>query len=170
MCLPILKFFQRNIANTILILIYLESMTSIVVKKWVHRLTAQRITTIRDMSKQRVKKVGKGQQAEKVEQVLPGAVSVGKNGTVNIKIQAKPGAKHNNITEITDDVVGVAISAPPVEGEANTELVKYLASILGVRKSDVSLDRGAKSRHKTVIVAGITMESVLDKLKTEMIS
>lgn len=37
--------------------------------------------------------------------------------------------------------MGVAISAPPVEGEANTELVKYLASILGMRKSDVSLDR-----------------------------
>ena len=42
---------------------------------------------------------------------------------------------------ITDDSVGIQISAPPVEGEANTELVKYLASVLGVRKSDVTLDR-----------------------------
>jgi hypothetical protein len=37
--------------------------------------------------------------------------------------------------------VGVQINAPPVEGEANTELVKYMAAVLGVRKSDVSLDR-----------------------------
>lgn len=37
--------------------------------------------------------------------------------------------------------MGVQINAPPVEGEANTELVKYLASVLGLRKSDVSLDK-----------------------------
>lgn len=49
--------------------------------------------------------------------------------------------KINFFIDISDDAVGVAISAPPVEGEANTELVKYLASVLGTRKSDVSLDR-----------------------------
>ena len=42
---------------------------------------------------------------------------------------------------ITDEAVGVAIAAPPQEGEANAELVKYLASILCLRKSDVTLDR-----------------------------
>lgn len=42
---------------------------------------------------------------------------------------------------ITDDSVGIQISAPPMEGEANAELVKYLASVLGVRKSDVIIDR-----------------------------
>lgn len=42
---------------------------------------------------------------------------------------------------IEEEGVGVQISAPPVEGAANTELVKYLASVLGLRKSDVSLER-----------------------------
>jgi len=37
--------------------------------------------------------------------------------------------------------VGVQINAPPVEGEANTELIKYMAAVLGLRKSDISLDR-----------------------------
>lgn len=44
-------------------------------------------------------------------------------------------------TDISDEAVGIAISAPPMEGEANVELVKYLASIFQLRKSDVSLDR-----------------------------
>lgn len=44
-------------------------------------------------------------------------------------------------TDISDEAVGIAISAPPMEGEANAELVKYLASIFELRKSDVSLDR-----------------------------
>jgi uncharacterized protein YggU (UPF0235/DUF167 family) len=37
--------------------------------------------------------------------------------------------------------VSVQISAPPVEGEENTELVKCMATVLGLRKSDVSLDK-----------------------------
>lgn len=43
------------------------------------------------------------------------------------------------IAGITSEGVGVQINAPPTEGEANTELVKYMASVLGVRKGDVSL-------------------------------
>lgn len=73
---------------------------------------------------------------------------------------AKPGAKQNaitgtktkiwrrplffiswNFTGITDEGVGIQINAPPTEGEANTELVKYVASVLGLRKSDIMLDK-----------------------------
>ncbi|KYQ58633.1 UPF0235 protein C15orf40 like protein [Trachymyrmex zeteki] len=97
-----------------------------------------------------------------------GPVVLNKDGNVAIKIQAKPGAKCNNVTDISDETVGIAISAPPTEGEANAELVKYLASIFGVRKSDVSLDRGSRSRQKVVIVSGITTDQVLTKLKGEM--
>jgi len=43
--------------------------------------------------------------------------------------------------DIGNEAVGVQINAPPVEGEANTELVKYMAAVLGLRKSDISLDK-----------------------------
>nr|CAD7412237.1 unnamed protein product [Timema poppensis] len=42
---------------------------------------------------------------------------------------------------VSGEAVGVQIAAPPMEGEANAELVKFMAAVLGVRKSDVSLDR-----------------------------
>ena len=42
---------------------------------------------------------------------------------------------------INDKGVGIQIAAPPVEGEANTELVKYMSKVLGLKKSDVSLDK-----------------------------
>lgn len=45
------------------------------------------------------------------------------------------------LVDISEDGVGVQINAPPMEGEANAELVKYLASVLGVRKNDVTLDK-----------------------------
>lgn len=43
--------------------------------------------------------------------------------------------------DVSSDGVGVQIAAPPVDGEANTELLKYLASVLDLRKSEISLDK-----------------------------
>jgi uncharacterized protein len=61
-------------------------------------------------------------------------------------------------------MLDVRIDAPPVDGEANAELVSFIAEVLsirpgllqqllGVRKSDVSLVSGAKSRQKTLLIA-----------------
>lgn len=122
----------------------------------------------REMSKQRSARNAKAPRAASTGDPSTGPVVLDKDGNVAIKIQAKPGAKCNNITDISDEAVGIAISAPPTEGEANAELVKYLASIFGVRKSDVSLDRGSRSRQKVVVVTGITTDQVLAKLKGEM--
>lgn len=122
----------------------------------------------REMSKQRPAKGAKAPKTASSDDPSTGPVVLNKAGNVTIKIQAKPGAKCNSITDISDEAVGIAISAPPTEGEANAELVKYLASIFGVRKSDVSLDRGSRSRQKVVVVSGITTDQVLAKLKGEM--
>lgn len=91
-----------------------------------------------------------------------------KKGNFAIKILAKPGSKQNGITGIEPEGVGVQINAPPVEGEANTELVKYIASVLGLRKSDVSLDRGSRSRQKILLVtaSGLSKEHILSKLQS----
>lgn len=43
--------------------------------------------------------------------------------------------------DISIDGVGVQINAPPTDGEANAELIKYLSKVLGLRKSDLTLDR-----------------------------
>jgi uncharacterized protein len=61
------------------------------------------------------------------------------------------------------------ISAPPIDGEANTELVKYLAKSLNLRKSDVTLDRGSKSRQKTVVLEKgvLNVDAVMTLLKKE---
>lgn len=103
-----------------------------------------------------------------VNEAPKGPVSVNKDGNVSIKVQAKPGAKHNSITGMSEDAVSVAISAPPVEGEANTELVKYLSSVLGLKKSSVQLDKGSKSRQKVVTVSGSTVEKISQKLKEKI--
>lgn len=47
--------------------------------------------------------------------------------------------KREIFPDITPEGVGVQINAPPAEGEANAELVRYISSLLGIRKGDVSL-------------------------------
>ncbi|XP_043650428.1 UPF0235 protein C15orf40 homolog [Drosophila teissieri] len=99
----------------------------------------------------------------------PSPISVDKSGNICIQILAKPGAKQNGITGIGLEGVGVQIAAPPSEGEANAELVKFLSKVLGLRKSDVSLDKGSRSRNKIIMISkGVsTVESIEQLLRKE---
>ena len=103
-----------------------------------------------------------------------------------INIAAKPGARHSSITDYSEvkvllyltfsftymyhfqECVGVAIGAAAVGGAANKELVEYLANVLQVKKSAVSLEAGARGRIKLVRVAGLIPVQVEALLQTAL--
>ncbi|XP_051896146.1 UPF0235 protein C15orf40 homolog isoform X2 [Pristis pectinata] len=96
-----------------------------------------------------------------------GPVKVDKSGSVLVAIHAKPGAKVNAITDVSEEAVGVAIAAPPSDGEANTELTGYLAKVLQLRKSEVVLYKGSTSRKKVVkVLTLLSPEEVHKRLRT----
>ncbi|XP_045680981.1 UPF0235 protein C15orf40 homolog [Phyllostomus hastatus] len=110
-------------------------------------------------------------QSKEPERPLPqlGPVAVDPKGCVTIAIHAKPGSKQNAVTDLTPEAVSVAIAAPPSEGEANAELCRFLSKVLELRKSDVVLDKGAKSREKVVkLLASTSPEEVLEKLEKQV--
>ncbi|KAF6200556.1 hypothetical protein GE061_004999 [Apolygus lucorum] len=94
-------------------------------------------------------------------------VELDKSGNIRLKICAKPGAKNNAITGIEEEGVGVQINAPPMDGEANAELVKFISKVFDVKKSCVSLDKGSRSRQKVILLSEtkLTVEQVLEILK-----
>ncbi|NXS11795.1 CO040 protein, partial [Neodrepanis coruscans] len=97
-----------------------------------------------------------------------GPVVAAGGGSVRLSGRAKPGARCSAVTDVTAEAVGVAIAAPPSEGEANAELCRYLAKVLEVKKSDVTLEKGGKSRDKVVkILVSMTPDEILEKLKKE---
>uniref|UniRef100_A0A2K6F9T6 Homer scaffold protein 2 n=1 Tax=Propithecus coquereli TaxID=379532 RepID=A0A2K6F9T6_PROCO len=109
-------------------------------------------------------------QSKEPERPLPplGPVAIDPKGYVTIAIHAKPGSKQNAVTDLTAEAVSVATAAPPSEGEANAELCWYLSKVLELRKSDVVLDEGGKSREKVVkLLASTTPEEILEKLEKE---
>lgn len=108
--------------------------------------------------------------SQKTNPTPTGPITLNKDGNIVIKIHAKPGAKQNGITDVSDEAIGVQIAAPPVDGEANAELTKFISKVLGLRKSDVSVDRGSKSREKTILVnkgADIDVSRTLDLIRKE---
>jgi uncharacterized protein (TIGR00251 family) len=84
-------------------------------------------------------------------------------GGVLLLIYVQPKAKKNAI-EGVDEWRGrlkVRIAAPPVEGKANKEVVKFFSKLLG---TDVSIVRGETSREKDLLVKGLSVEEVKKKL------
>ena len=45
------------------------------------------------------------------------------------------------IKEIQPDAISVRINAPPVDGEANKELIKYISKVLSMKSSEIELDK-----------------------------
>lgn len=60
--------------------------------------------------------------------------------------------------------VRVRVAAPPVDGAANEELVRFLARYLGVTRSAVTIVRGQSARDKTVTIEGMTTAAAIRRL------
>ncbi|CAN8321010.1 unnamed protein product [Cochlearia groenlandica] len=96
--------------------------------------------------------------------IFPSCLRLLTPSSVSITIHAKPGSKSASITDVSDESVGVQIDAPARDGEANAALLEYISSVLRVKRRQVSLGSGSKSRDKVVIVEDITLQSVFQAL------
>lgn len=86
-----------------------------------------------------------------------------------LPIRLTPGASADRIDGWDLDADGrpvlkVRVRARPVEGEANTALIKLIAKTLGVPKSAVSLERGGQSRTKRLAIAGLSEDEAKARL------
>lgn len=73
---------------------------------------------------------------------------------VSLAIWLCPRASRDGILGVHNGLLKVAITAPPVDGEANAHLIQFLAKFLSVSRKQVSLTSGQTSRRKVVLVAG----------------
>jgi len=78
----------------------------------------------------------------------------GEGVVINVKVQ--PRSSKKCVAGVQGDALKVKLTAPPVGGAANEQLVEVLAEALGVRKSDIRIVRGGSSKSKVVEVRGVT--------------
>jgi uncharacterized protein (TIGR00251 family) len=83
-----------------------------------------------------------------------------------IEIKAQPGASRTEIAGIKDGRLKVRVAAAPEDNKANAELCRFLAAILGCSKGEVVVQRGQKSRLKTVSVP-LSCREKAEKLPAE---
>jgi uncharacterized protein len=73
-----------------------------------------------------------------------------KDGLITIKIYVQPGAKKSECQGTYAGAIKIRLSAPPVDGKANEELIQFIATELAIAKKKVLLMHGEKSRNKTI--------------------
>jgi uncharacterized protein (TIGR00251 family) len=83
-----------------------------------------------------------------------------RSGAVRFSVRVQPRAARSGVAGLHGGALRVRLSAPPVDGAANEELVELLAERLGVPRRDVSIVGGAASRSKLVEVRGVSAELV----------
>lgn len=71
---------------------------------------------------------------------------------VLLNIFVKPNAKRTALLKVNDNELQIALHAKPHHGEANKELILYLAELFRIPKSKIILKRGEGGRHKQIIL------------------
>jgi uncharacterized protein len=93
-------------------------------------------------------------------------VTDGRDGAlVSVKVIAR--ASKSAVAGIRDGAILVRLSAPPVDGAANAELLDVIAGALGVPKRAITIVSGSTSRRKTLHVAGMRAADVIIKLSLD---
>jgi uncharacterized protein (TIGR00251 family) len=93
---------------------------------------------------------------------------VDKDGAIRFEVHAKPRAKKSRLVGERGDALEIALAAPPVDGAANEELVRFVARLLGVPRRQVALVRGETSRDKLVAVTGFTLAELTALLQAAL--
>ncbi|WP_040976773.1 DUF167 family protein YggU [Necropsobacter massiliensis] len=74
------------------------------------------------------------------------------NHDLRLWIFLQPKASRDQIAGVHDGELKVSITAPPVDGQANAHLLKFLSKTFKVPKSTIVLEKGALSRHKQILI------------------
>ena len=72
-----------------------------------------------------------------------------------INLKVVPNAKKSEIVGVLDDALKIKISAPPVEGKANAQIIKFFCDYLNVSKSKLEIISGEKSKYKLLKVKAL---------------
>lgn len=70
-----------------------------------------------------------------------------------LQCHIQPGAKRSELAGEHGERLKIRLQAPPVDGKANTELIRFLSKLFGVPRNAVSLESGELSRQKRVRIS-----------------
>jgi uncharacterized protein (TIGR00251 family) len=81
-----------------------------------------------------------------------------------ITIKVHPRAKRTAITGRLGDAWKLDLAAPPVDGKANDECIRFFAALAGVPRSRVRIVTGASARLKVLEIEGLAQDDLQRRL------
>lgn len=88
-------------------------------------------------------------------------------GGVDLQLHVQPRASRTRAAGVHGDALKLQVAAPPVDGEANAELLGYFSKTLGVPRARLELVAGEGSRRKRLRVHAASADEVLRALGDE---
>lgn len=81
---------------------------------------------------------------------------------IELTVRAAPNSSKNQIVGTLDGALKIKLKAPPVDGEANAELVHFLSKWLKIPKSEIILQKGETSKNKKLLLplSDLTLEKL----------
>ena len=73
-------------------------------------------------------------------------------------VRVQPRASRSSVVGELDGALKIRLAAPPVDGAANEELIRFLAKLFDVPRGRVFIAAGQTSKHKMIRVEGISAE------------
>lgn len=80
--------------------------------------------------------------------------------SARLAVHVQPRARRTEVVGRHGEAIKLRLAAPPVDGAANEELIRFLSNQLGVPRSAVTIARGRSGRRKTVVIEGLTADAV----------
>lgn len=86
-----------------------------------------------------------------------------KDGTV-LTVHVQPKAARTECVGVYGDALKIRVAAPPVDGAANEELIRFIAKQCSIPRTSVLIQSGAEGRRKRLCLKGITADTVMARL------
>ena len=83
---------------------------------------------------------------------------------ITFAVRVQPRAKRNAVSGELGEALKISLTAPPIDGRANDACIEFLAELLGVPGSSVTIISGHSSRNKVVRVDGLALETLRQRL------
>ena len=83
---------------------------------------------------------------------------------VLLTVHVQPNARVTEYVGMHGEALKIRVAAPPMEGAANDELIRFLARQCSLPLASVHIQSGRGSKHKRIVLKGVTAGEVIARL------
>ncbi|MBL8187887.1 MAG: YggU family protein [Acidobacteria bacterium] len=91
-----------------------------------------------------------------------------KDGGVMFAVRVQPRASRSGVVGELDGALKIRLAAPPVDGEANEELIRVLAKLFDVPRAQIAIASGQTSKNKLIRIAGMSADKAGEILQSTL--